>query len=161
MGLLQINRFVEEFQPLYTDIALCGSMTHRTEMTQLIEQLEAMGLSVSTPGLDAEPVNYEEVESMSEVGKIKGRFIRRHFANIYNSKAVLVANYEKNGIEGYIGANTLLEMCAAFIYEKPIYILNPITKLKGYEEILGLEPIVIDGDLRELELQLKKTTGDE
>lgn len=147
-----MNKFVQEFHPLSTDISLCGSMTHRSEMTKLISKLEAKGFSVSTPDLNTEPVNYGQMNDAKEVAKTKGHFIRRHFANIYNSKVVLVANYEKNGIEGYIGANTLLEMCAGFIYEKTIYILNPISNQKNYEEILGLGPILLNGDLTKIEV---------
>lgn len=146
-----MNRFNEEFHPPETDIALCGSMTHRKEMIKLIAELRLEGYSVSTPDFEGEPVNYDAMKDDIEVTNIKGRFIRRHFANISRAKCILVANYEKNGIEGYVGGNTLIEMCAAFLYNKPIYVLNPISKQKNYEEILGLEPIVITGDLSKIE----------
>lgn len=145
-----MDRFIEEFQPPETDIALCGSMAHQSEMRKLVEQLQNMGYTVSTPDFDAEPVDYELINEPAEISGIKGRFIRRHFANIARSKCLLIANYEKNGIEGYVGGNTLLEMCAGFVCGLPIYVLNPISKQKNYEEIFGLEPIVLNGDLSKL-----------
>src|SRR3990167_4062096 len=64
--------------------------------------------------------------------------------------AILVCNYDKNGIAGYVGANTLLEMGLAFHLRKPIYLLNAIPEVSYKEEILGMQPIVIDGDLERI-----------
>jgi predicted RNA-binding protein with PUA domain len=83
----------------------------------------------------------------------KGKLVRRHIANIEKASVVLVANFDKNGIENYIGGNVLLEMGAGFVFEKPIYLLNPIPGQDNYEEILALEPIVIDGDLSRIEVK--------
>ena len=142
-----MKRFTDEFDAPATDIALCGSMTQRENISLIIEKLQKNGYSVSTPDLEAEPVDYSAISSQKEITKIKGYFIRRHFANIARAKTVLVLNYEKNDIKGYIGANTLIEMAAAYIYDKPIYILNNLSRQPNYEEILGLEPIFLNGDL--------------
>ncbi len=41
-----------------------------------------------------------------------------------------------------------MEMGLAFHLQKPIYVLNPITKeMPTYEEVLGMGPIVLDGDI--------------
>ncbi len=56
---------------------------------------------------------------------------------------------KKNGVLNYVGANTLLEMGLAFYLKKPIFLLNPIPEGVGYvEEMKGLHPIVINGDLK-------------
>ena len=65
----------------------------------------------------------------------------------------MVVNFDKNGIENYIGGNVFLEMGAGFVFEKPIYLLNPIPKQDNYEEILALEPIIIGGDLSKIEVK--------
>ncbi len=62
----------------------------------------------------------------------------------------MVCNYPKNDIDGYIGANTLIEMGLAFYLEKPIYLLNPIPEISYKEEILGMKPIVLNGDLEKI-----------
>jgi hypothetical protein len=56
-------------------------------------------------------------------------------------------NYDKNNVKGYIGANTLLEMGLAFHLRKKIFLLNRIPEIGYKEEILGMGPFVIDGDL--------------
>ena len=63
----------------------------------------------------------------------------------------MVVNYEKNGIDGYIGGNTLIEMAIAYHYKKPIYILNSISDKLGFkEEVLGLHPIFLNGEAEKI-----------
>lgn len=145
-----MNRFLEEFNPEPTNIAVCGSMSHRDQFVRAINRLRDSGYSVSTPEMD-EYLDWSQFTD-EDIIREKGRLVRRHFANIALADAVLVCNYEKNGIEGYVGANTLMEMTAAFTFEKPIYLLNPIPDQNGREEILAMEPIVLNGDLSKIEV---------
>ena len=80
----------------------------------------------------------------------KAEAIKMHFDKVAWSDAILVLNYEKNNIKGYIGANTLLEMGLAFHLNKTIYLLNPIPEIAYKEEILGMKPTVIHGDLKKI-----------
>jgi len=62
-----------------------------------------------------------------------------------------VLNYDKKGVKGYVGGNTLMEIGVAFFLSKPIYLLNDIPEDVSYaEEILGMMPIVINGDLAKI-----------
>ncbi|MGE5309701.1 MAG: hypothetical protein ACM3JF_01310 [Sphaerimonospora mesophila] len=144
-----MNKFTREFNPKATDIAVCGSMAHATEMKNVIAELRQMGLSVSTPEMSEQKFDWQQA-SNAEIAAHKGQLVRRHFANIARAKAVLVCNYDKNDIANYIGTNTLMEMTAAFAYEKPIFLLNPVPHQNGREEILAMEPVVIEGNLMEL-----------
>lgn len=66
---------------------------------------------------------------------------------------MVIANYEKRGVEGYIGGNTLMEMGVALYARKPIYLLNPVSSELSYKaEILGMQPILLDGDLHQIPL---------
>lgn len=146
-----MSRFVDEFHPEPTDIALCGSMAHKAQWLPIIDELRAAGYTVSTPDL-SESVDWSGM-SDEQATIEKGRLVRRHFANIERAKVVLVANFEKNGTEGYVGTNTLLEMGTGFVLEKPIYLYNPVPQQHGREEILALEPIVIHGDISKIEVK--------
>ena len=65
--------------------------------------------------------------------------------------APLVLNFAKNGVDGYIGGNVLMEMGLAFHYKKPIYILNPVSPKLGFlEEVLGLQPVFLNGKLEKI-----------
>lgn len=57
--------------------------------------------------------------------------------------AVLVLNYSKNNSLNYIGGATFLEMYDAFRFNKKIYLINPIPKGILYDEIQGLNPIIL------------------
>lgn len=145
-----MNRFMKEFNPEQTDIAVCGSMSHMNKFMEVINQLKSMGFSVSTPDM-TEKFDWSTFDD-DDIRREKGRLVRRHFANISRAKVALVCNYEKNNIEGYIGVNTLMEMACAFAYEKPIYLLNGIPSQNGREEIIAMDPIVINGDLAKIEV---------
>ena len=81
----------------------------------------------------------------------KAKLMRKHFKKVLECDAILVLNYEKKGAQGYIGGNTLMEMALAFHYKKPIYILNPVFETSPlYEEILGMGPIFLNGDIKKI-----------
>ena len=63
---------------------------------------------------------------------------------------VLVVNPEKKGVPGYIGGNTFLEMGFAHILNKPLYVLHEIPELSYASEILGMQPVMLNGDLEKL-----------
>lgn len=64
--------------------------------------------------------------------------------------AVLVLNFTKNGIDNYIGGATFLEMYDAFRQNKRIYLYNPIPEGILKDEIIGFNPVIIDGDINKI-----------
>lgn len=69
--------------------------------------------------------------------------MKAHFTKIEWSDAILVANYDKKGIAGYIGGNTLMEIGLALHLDKKIYLLNRIPDVPYDEEIRATQPKVI------------------
>jgi hypothetical protein len=141
-------------------ITLCGSIAFIDEMDAIRKELELTEFEVKLPPLEIAdgsgkmiPVKeyYAIRKSAADddewVWKKKAEAIRNHFDKVVWADAVLVCNYDRNGTVGYIGANTLLEMGLAFHLKKPIYLLHPIPEVSYKEEILGMWPIVINGDL--------------
>ena len=51
--------------------------------------------------------------------------MNNHNRKIEYAEAVLIMNLEKNGVAGYIGSNTLLEMGLAFIWGRRFICLHP------------------------------------
>lgn len=77
--------------------------------------------------------------------------MKGHFKKVVQADAILVVNNKKNGINGYIGGNLLMELSVAFHYKKPIYILNDIEENHPFvEEVFGLSPIFLDGNLEKI-----------
>lgn len=144
-------------------ITLCGSIAFYNEMLATKEQLEKLGHEVKMPpsrfndgaGNPISALQYYEIRktSTSNEGWIwdrKEEAMKRHFDKVVWSDAILVLNYDKNKIEGYVGANTLMEMGLALFLNKRIYLLNQIPGISYKEEILGVKPVIINGDLNKI-----------
>jgi uncharacterized protein YccT (UPF0319 family) len=150
-------------------ITLCGSIAFIDEMDAVRKELETMGHEVQMPPLEivddtGKTVSVKEhyvfrksivdgsaaAEDYEWVWKKRANAMRNHFDKVAWADATLVCNYDKNDITGYVGANTLMEMGLAFHLKQPIYLLNSIPEISYKEEILGMWPIVIDGDLKKI-----------
>jgi hypothetical protein len=83
--------------------------------------------------------------------KRKTFLTKHHFNKIVVGDVLLVLNYENKGKQGYIGGAVLMEMAIGLHFGKKIYILNPVQEDIGYkEEILGTQPIILNGDLNNI-----------
>ncbi len=140
-------------------ITLCSSADFFRELIEIGTKLEKMGFGVKLP-LTAtkmkktgiyDAARYKTWFKNPQDYKKKALLIKGHFNKIRNADAVLVVNNNKKGISGYIGGNTLIEMAIAFDSKKPIYILSRISKKSSlYEEVMGLRPIFINGNLSKI-----------
>lgn len=131
-------------------ITICGSMQFHKEMADVRGQLVARGFTVYVPGeLDnlARNESYMDNDEERITAKIEYDFIREHFKKIEQADAILILNYEKKGISGYIGGNTFLEMGYAFGLGKKVYLLHPVPDMDYKTEMYAIQPIILDGDL--------------
>ncbi len=131
-------------------IALCHSMQYAEKAKEAQQWFESRGHEASPSSQNEQYLGLSDEEK--EVLKLKHKYdndaIRTHWNVIKNSDRVLILNYEKHGIPGYIGGNSFLEMGFAHILKKTLYLLNPIPKMPYYEtEIIAMKPIVLDGNL--------------
>lgn len=145
-------------------LTLCGSIAFIREMDALRQQLEALGHEVKMPPLTREDhtgatvssLDYYATKKLALVNPTHGfwtthdRAIRAHFQKVEWADAVVIANYDKNGIAGYVGPNTLMEIGLAFHFNKKIFLLNPIPEISYKEELLGMKPIMLNGALEKI-----------
>jgi len=144
-------------------ITLCGSIAFQDEALSIKEKLEKLGHEVRlwpTKLKNGEgqlicakeyyKIRKTAADNEKWVWDRKAEAVLEHFNKVVWSDAILVANYDKNNINGYIGGNTLMEMGFAFFLNKKIYLLNSIPEMSYKEEILGVKPVVINGDLNEI-----------
>lgn len=144
-------------------ITICGSIAFYPEMQKIKKQLEDMNYEVKLPPSEIRDGNdtlipaedYYKIRQNAKdnenwVWDRKSEAMMIHFRKIEWSDDILVLNYEKKGIKGYVGGNTLMEVGLAFFLKKKIYFLNEIPELHYKEELLGMKPIVIKGDLSKL-----------
>lgn len=138
-------------------IVVCGSMSHYGKMVILKDSLEELGHEVVLP--DPACKNHvRRIQCGDYVDtfrlKIKYDYIRKHHKNIDSGDCVLVVNYDKNGVENYIGGNTFLEIGFAYVLCKQIFLLNPIPNNEFFfHEIKAMKPIVLNGDLRLIKMK--------
>ena len=86
-------------------ITICGSMQFHEEMLEYKKKLESLGHVVFVPkGVYDITKNeaYKEVMKKSTI-KVEYDVIRDHFNFIQQAEAILVLNFDKKGIAGYIG----------------------------------------------------------
>ncbi|HEX8015257.1 MAG TPA: hypothetical protein VF465_08480 [Flavobacterium sp.] len=127
-------------------IAICSSMQFKKEITQTAYELGTSGWIVLTPELSEKSTNYL-LSTEKEQRKAKAKFIKDHFERIRKSDAILVLNYEKKGVSGYIGSNTLMEIGVAFSLGKKVYVLYDPGEQSCKEEVLSLASNVLNGNL--------------
>ena len=137
-------------------IVICSSASFYSQVIEVQEQLKNLGFKVLVPltarkmqkNKDFRVETYKTWMERPEDYKRKAFLTKHHFDKVVKGDITLVLNYEKNGKSGYIGGAVLSEMAIAFYHKKPIYILNPIDESSSFkEEIYGMQPIIINGNL--------------
>jgi len=141
-------------------IVVCSSAAFYRHVNDLVQQLETQGYKVVIPKTarimrnrnDFDVTHYKTwIDDPSKIAK-KRELMDGHFDEIRAGDVILVVNDEKHGIPGYIGGNVLMEITLAYLLQKPIFVLNTIDKAHNlYEEILGVDAVQLDGDIKNLE----------
>lgn len=137
-------------------IQICGSMTFAKEMRDVKKKLESLGHVVTIP-LDTE-IHISDPEFTNNLISnlahcIEEDVIRANFNLIAKADAILVLNFPKNDINGYIGASTLMEIGIAHFLEKKIFILNAIpdfNEIRWAHEVTIMQPVILKGDLTKI-----------
>ncbi len=140
-------------------IAICGSLSFSKEMREMKEKLTRLGFDVQVPFgavkilkgelSQAEIDRSKEDDTFYKVA-IKNDSIRQWHDVIKECDAILVLNFDKKGVRNYIGGNAFLEIGFAHVMDKKIYLLNPIPEVSYKDEILTMQPIVLNGDLSKI-----------
>lgn len=130
-------------------IFICCSKHIYDKVAPIKSDLERMGHSIVLPNSYADPGKEAEMKLLGtkEHSDWKAEMIRLSVAKIYDNDAIVVLNMEKAGQENYIGGATFLEIYKAFELGKKIFLYNPIPDNLLKDELLGMNPTVIDGDL--------------
>jgi hypothetical protein len=138
-------------------ITICGSSAFRKEMLQFRDRLKEIGHEPILHPVYDELVSGRVPELArrieTEHGDVKKQygFIKWYYNSIVNSDAILVLNFEKNGIKNYIGGNTLMEMAFAHVHDKKVFLLNPLPEKVSYvDEIKAMVDVVLNGDLKKI-----------
>ncbi|MCK4520389.1 hypothetical protein KAT95_00790 [Candidatus Parcubacteria bacterium] len=141
-------------------ITICSSAFFTKECYDIKKELEKNNhlVFIWSPeiGVNGNTVSMKDFHAMrknnltEDLLKLKKSLIDEHIERIKDSDAVLVLNFDKNGIKNYIGGNTFLEMGFAYVLGKKIFLLNPIPGINYKEEIEAMSPLILCGDLNKI-----------
>ena len=134
-------------------ITVSGSIKFADKLVEIYRKLEKMG---------HEPMMHKEMFGIADGSakeiingvktdhaavKRKYDFIKWWNNCIKSGDALLVCNFDKNGIKNYIGGNTLMEIGFAHVNDKKVFLLNPIPDDVPYvDEIKAMTDVGLDGD---------------
>jgi hypothetical protein len=139
-------------------ITICGSIKFAKNFVDIYHQLEklghqpmmAQGMFDLANGSAAQLIDAQNGLENHEIKK-KYNVIKWWHNCIISGDAILVLNYDKNGIKNYIGGNALMEMGFAHVNDKKIFLLNPVPEELSYkDEIKAMADMVINGDLNKI-----------
>lgn len=130
-------------------ITICGSIKFLDEMLKTREKLDSYHCDVFVPMPDE-----DELSGNGLTVENKFNIMRDHFNTIHHSDAILVLNYDKNGIKNYIGSSTLVEIGVAFFLKKKIFLMNDAPEMPLKDEVAAMKPIILEGKLENIKKYL-------
>jgi predicted RNA-binding protein with PUA domain len=131
-------------------IVICASMSFAEKIFEAEKKLKDDGHEVFVHKNVEKHLEKELSSSENIQDKMEGDVIRVYFEKIKNADAILVLNYDKKGIANYIGGNVFLEIGFAHVLDKKIFLLNEIPEVSYKDEVVAMQPIVLNGDLNKI-----------
>ena len=128
-------------------------MTFAKEMIALQEKLTSFGHSVSIPcdaDLHADDPNIIDDLERDRKHLVENDIIKTCFNLIAKSDAVVFLNLPKNGVDGYIGTSSLMEMGLAYYLDKKIFLMHPHPDPDVHRwahEVASFAPTILNEDL--------------
>ncbi len=134
-------------------VLICCSKHFYSRIEEIAEILKNKGHEISYPNSFDEPFAEEKFKLMSvkEHVEWKGMMMRRDESNIRSQDAILVLNFEKNGIPNYVGGATFLEIYVAWKMGKKIFFYNSLPSCSFTDELKGINSILINRNLELIE----------
>lgn len=127
-------------------VAICGSMAFIDEMEAVARELEVQGCKAMTPVREEHGKDWGGL-TRDEAVTLKRNYVDIHLQKIRDCDAVLIANYSKHGVAGYVGPNTLMEAAFAHALGIPVmYLHDPFEQASGLE-CASISDGCLNGDL--------------
>jgi len=137
-------------------IMICGSMTFANEMVDAKKKLKALGHSAELPcDTDMHLGDSGFIDDFDKDYKhcVENKVMEKCFDSIAESDGILVLNYPKNDVNGYVGTATLMEIGLARYLGKKIFVLNELPDYKQHRwvhEVRIMQPVMLNGDLNKV-----------
>jgi hypothetical protein len=130
-------------------VFVCSSKYFYGRVAPIKKELEKMGHAITLPNSYDNPFLEEEIKKITpqEHSKWKAGMLRLQIKKIIDNDAILVLNFDKNGLKNYIGGATFLEMFKAWELGKKIFLYNDLPSGNLSDEINAFDPVIINGNL--------------
>lgn len=125
-------------------------MAFSDEMLEIGEELKKLGHEPVYSGFIERYAGLadEEIEKRKLEDKFENDASKEFWSRMDGVDAILILNYDRKGIENYVGGNSFLDL--GYAHHKGIkkFLLNPIPEIDLYKtEIEAMAPVVLNGDL--------------
>lgn len=133
-------------------IFVCASKSFYLQARSIIDTLEELEHIITPPNGFNEPQMEQQMKDMShnEYLAWKRAMFKQDAARIEANDGILVLNLEKEGKKNYTGGATFLEMFKAWELGKKIFLYNPIPDGILTDELIGMGPIILNGNLQNI-----------
>ncbi len=130
-------------------IFICCSKYIYERIPPIKEILEKAGHTITLPNAFTTPMKELDMkkEGKEAHSTWKAEMLRLQGTKVAANDALVVLNMEKNGQQNYIGGATFLEIFKAFELGKKIFLYNPIPEGIFMDELMGINPTILHGDL--------------
>lgn len=130
-------------------IFICTSKHLYKYVDEIKKELKKKGHIITIPNSYDNPKKEEQMKNLGsrEHSEWKAKMIHLQKEKVGMNDAILVLNMEKNGQKNYIGGATFLEIYMAFDLGKKIYLYNSIPENILKDELIGMNPTIINGNL--------------
>ncbi|MFH0905858.1 MAG: hypothetical protein V1824_00805 [archaeon] len=111
---------------------------------------------LTTIKFNLDKAGHETILPSFELGKVsayanrKQLFLKKDLLLLEKADAILVCNFKNGKLESYIGETCLIYLAIAFYLQKKVYLLYNLPESKNKEELIGINPICLNGDLKKL-----------
>ena len=134
-------------------IFICTSKRFYNRIPEILAELEEDGHELTMPNSYDNPSRENEMKTIGikDHAEWKSKMIKEQEQKIKANDALLILNFNKGNSKNYIGGAVFLEMYKAWELGKKIFLYNSIPNSILTDEILGFQPIIINGNLSAIE----------
>ncbi|MGI9624910.1 MAG: hypothetical protein ACR2PK_18935 [Acidimicrobiales bacterium] len=119
------------------------------QIEELATRFRTLGHVAITPDRDERDDSWTSL-TLTEQVEAKREFIDAYLEQVRSADAIVIANFARDGISGYVGPNTLIEAAFAKALGRPVYLYNEPGPQPAQVELLAVQMACLYGDPRNL-----------
>ncbi len=135
-------------------IFIAGSMSFAKELIEARKILKGLGFEADFAPDTHDCFNNPHLKLNEDLKHCEETDIIKASMNVQKTcDAILLLNYPKDGVDGYVGANCLIELGLAYYLGQKIFLLYPpppLEKARYHIEVVHMKPIILNGNIENI-----------